>query len=222
MISTHVKDGSFADIGGLWGLTNEKVTVAIEAGCRTATMIDIVPLSHESWKAFDARAQSLGITNYKKLPGNVDDPALAAKAGSFEFVHCSGVIYHVPNPLHTLTRLHALTRRFLLLVSMTVPERILSDTGEISFAGGRVVFLPAVDAQTKSVLAQHFRGLGINLGGICNDHYPWTSPGTYQPWWWLWTVDTLSAMLRLTGFQIVDAQETWKGRAHGILCEKRS
>src|SRR6266478_2802438 len=149
IITSHVKDVSFADIGGLWGLTNEKVTVAVKAGCLTATMIDIMPLSDQSWSAFDERAQSLGITNYGKLQGNVDDPTLANKAGTFEFVHCSGVIYHVPNPLHTLTRLHALTSRFLLLVSMTVPERIFSDAGEISFAAGRTIFLPAVDAQTK-------------------------------------------------------------------------
>jgi hypothetical protein len=220
MISIHVKDGSFADVGGLWGLKNEKVTVAIKAGCRAATMIDIVPLSHENWHAFDQHARSLGITNYGKLQGNIDDPTLVAKAGTFDFVHCSGVIYHAPNPLLTLTRLHALTSRFLLLVSMTVPEHITSDAGEISFGGGRTVFLPAADAQTKPVLAQHFQELGINLGGICNDQYPWTSPDTYQPWWWLWTVQTLSAMLQLTGFQVIDAQETWRGRAHGILCEK--
>lgn len=93
-------------------------------------------------------------------------------------------------------------------VSMTVPQQICSDAGEISFTGGRTVFLPAVDAQTKKILAEHFQALGINLGGVCNDHYPWTSPGNYQPWWGLWTVETLCAMLQLIGFQVINAQET--------------
>jgi hypothetical protein len=222
IISSHVKEASFADLGGLWGLVNEKVTVAVKARCRAATMIDIMPINHRSWTEFDQRARSMGVTGYRKLQGNVDDPTLADKAGTFDFIHCSGVIYHVPNPLYTLTRLHALTSRFLLLVSMTVPQRILTEAGEISFAGGRTVFLPAVDAPTKEVLAQHFRALGINLAGISDDQYPWTSVSAYGPWWWLWTQATLSVMLRSTGFKILEACETWAGRAHGLLCEKMS
>jgi Methyltransferase domain len=220
VISSHVKDASFADVGGLWGLINEKITVAVKAGCQAATMIDIMPIGHQSWTEFDQRARSMGVTRYKKLQGNVDDPTLAEKAGTFDFVHCSGVIYHVPNPLYTLARLHALTRRFLVLVSMTVPQSVHTEMGEISFAGGRTIFLPSVDAPTKELLAQHFRALSINLAGITDDQYPWTSLAAYGPWWWLWTVDTLSVMVRSTGFRVLDTQETWQGRAHAVFCEK--
>jgi len=220
MIGSHVKDASFADIGGLWGVVNEKITVAVNSGCRSATMIDIMPIDHPIWSEFDVRARAAGITEYRKLQGNIDDPALSDRAGTFDFIHCSGVIYHVPNPLHTLARLHSLTRRFLLLVSMTVPERIRGDAGEISFAGGRTVFLPAVDAPTKEVLAGYFQTLGIKLAGITDDEYPWKSLSAYGPWWWLWTKDTLAAMARSAGFRVIEARETWEGRAHGVLCEK--
>jgi hypothetical protein len=220
IIGTHVKDASFADVGGLWGLVNEKITVAVKAGCRSATMIDITPMGHRFWTDFDQHARSAGVTEYKKMQGNVDDPDLSDKAGTFDFVYCSGVIYHVPNPLYTLARLHALTRRFLLLGSMTVPTRIGNAAGEMSFAGGRTVFLPAVDAPTREILATHFRALGINLAGITDDQYLWTSLSSYGPWWWLWTEETLSAMLRAVGFRVVEARETWRGRAHRILCER--
>ncbi len=220
IITSHAKDASFADIGGLWGLVNEKITVAVKAGCRAATMIDIAPINDQLWSQFEERALSVGVTKYRKLQGNVDDLALLDKSGTFDFIHCSGVIYHVPNPLHTLARLHALTSRYLLLVSMTVPRQILTHAGELSFAGGRTVFLPAVDAPTKKILSEHFRALGINVAGISDDRYPWTSLSAYGPWWWLWAEDTLSAMLRSTGFQVAEARETWKGRAHGFLCEK--
>src|SRR5260370_15450055 len=115
IISSHVKDASFADVGGLWGLVNEKITVAVNAGCRAATMIDIAPINHRLWSEFDQRARSVGVTEYRKLQGNVNDPVLLDKTGTFDFVHCSGVIYHVPSPLHTLACLHALTSRYLLL-----------------------------------------------------------------------------------------------------------
>jgi hypothetical protein len=104
---------------------------------------------------------------------------------------------------------------------MTVPEQIVTGAGEISFRGGRTLFLPAVDPPTKKILAEHFQGLGIHLAGICDDQYLWVSRSLYAPWWWLWTVDTLSAMLQVSGFRVIDTQETWRRRAHGILCEKR-
>ncbi len=221
IIGSHVKGTSFADVGGLWGLVNEKVTVAVKAGCRTATMIDITPINHKFWSDFDQRASSLGVTKYEKLQGNVDDPTLPDKAGTFDFVHCSGVIYHVSSPLYTLARLHALTKRFLLLVSMTVPERICTDVGEISFNGGRTVFLPAIDVPTNEIIAEHFRALGIKLAGITDDQNPWASLSAYGPWWWLWSENTLCAMLRVAGFRVAETREVWRERAHGFLCEKQ-
>ncbi len=220
VISSYVKGASFADIGGLWGLVNEKITVAVKAGCRTATMIDMTPVNHRYWNDFDERAKSAGVTEYRKIQGNLDDPGLPDKAGTFDFVYCSGIIYHAPNPLHTIARLHALTTQRLLLVSMTVPQRIVTDAGEIPFDGGRTVFLPAVDPPTKQILAMHFGALGIKLAGISDDQHPWTSLSAYGPWWWLWTPNTLSAMLRSAGFRVVETRETWAGRAHGLLCEK--
>ena len=220
VIGSHVKGASFADIGGLWGLVNEKITVAVRAGCRTATMIDMTPSDHRLWHEFDQRAKSAGVTEYRKVQGNLDDPTLPDGVGAFDFVYCSGIIYHAPNPLYTLTRLHALTTRYLLLVSMTVPKRVSSEVGEISFSNGRTIFLPAVDASTKAILARHFKSLGINLSGISDDQYPWASLSAYGPWWWLWTPDTLCKMLQVTGFRVIETHETWVDRAHGLLCEK--
>jgi len=220
IITSHVKNASFADIGGLWGLVNEKITVAVKAGCRAATMIDLAPPDHPLWNEFDQRAKAAGVTQYRKFHGNLDDPTLAERVGRFDFVYCSGIIYHAPNPLSTLARLHALTHRRLLLVSMTVPPQIRTELGEISFAGGRTIFLPAADGTAKRILAQHFGALGISLAGISDDQHPWTSLSAYGPWWWLWTEDTLAAMVRAAGFRVTEITETWKGRAHGVLCEK--
>ncbi|MGC2203241.1 MAG: hypothetical protein WA633_24265 [Stellaceae bacterium] len=37
IIQKHVKGTAFADVGRLWGLVNEKITVAIKVADRTAT-----------------------------------------------------------------------------------------------------------------------------------------------------------------------------------------
>ena len=65
IINSHVRDARLADIGGLWGLVNEKITVAVEAGCRAATMIDIAPINHRLWSHFEERALSMGVTKYQ-------------------------------------------------------------------------------------------------------------------------------------------------------------
>ena len=42
-----VRGRSFADVGGLWGTVNEKVSVAAQAEARSVAMIDISPAGSE-------------------------------------------------------------------------------------------------------------------------------------------------------------------------------
>ena len=58
-VNSHlVPDNSFVDVGGLWGLSNERVTVAAKAGAARVAMIDIHPLGEQAWIDFDNHAKS--------------------------------------------------------------------------------------------------------------------------------------------------------------------
>ena len=46
-IRQAVAGKSFADIGGLWGTVNEKVSVAHTHGVRTLSMVDVSPPDSE-------------------------------------------------------------------------------------------------------------------------------------------------------------------------------
>lgn len=54
------------------------------------------------------------------LTRNVEDPAVL-EIGSFDFVLCVGLLYHLENPFRAIRNLHALTGKILLLESMSAP-----------------------------------------------------------------------------------------------------
>jgi hypothetical protein len=60
-ISRVVKGKTFADLGGLWGAVNEKVSVAHKAGATRLTMIDRITKQEEDWRLFHERCRNLGV-----------------------------------------------------------------------------------------------------------------------------------------------------------------
>ena len=224
LIAEHVKGLSFVDIGGLWGTNNERVTVALTHQAKSATMMDIVPMGHELWRKFDQRAKEAGFAGqYKSISANLDDPDLTRNHGTFDFVHCSGIIYHAPSPFHTLMSLRALTRKYLVLGSMTVPEKISTASGQIDMSDGAAYFIPALSRDKLAIFKEHFDALDVKVHNIntAETHKWLASPGmpNYGPWWWLWTPDTLARMAETAGFKLIGIFPGWKDRAHGIFLE---
>ncbi len=214
----------FADVGGLWGTLNEKVTVALAAGANRATMIDIVPPGHELWTKFEERASSLGCNQYGKFGAqNIDNADIVNSVGQYDFVHCAGILYHVPSPILTLERLHAITRKYLLLGSMVVPESISTPIGDLDFSGGRCVFIPALDEPTRNLVAAHFEERGLKIMHINHDESePFKIGGqmNYGPWWWLYSSNTLVKLLEIAGFKVLEEGSDWDGRASYVFCER--
>ena len=214
---------SFADLGGLWGTVNERITPAMRAGASTATMIDEQPAGNYLWQAFDEHCAKQGVSGYASVEGNLDDPGLPDRLGRFDVLHCSGVIYHCPNPYHSLRQLRRLTGRHLLLGSMTVPPKVENAAGTLDFTEGRMLALPAVKGGALAIMQRHFEDLHIKVHNInVAEPFPWALPdGTpsYAPWWWLFTVDTLAAMAEAVGLRVTGSFESWPGYAHYIQCE---
>src|SRR5271166_6434693 len=97
------------------------VSVALQAGAAEAAMVEILPLTHPLWKDLDERCESKGVTGYRRIYADVNQPA---DIGPWDVVHFSGVLYHVPNPVHTMLRVRSLCTRYLIISSMIVPPRI--------------------------------------------------------------------------------------------------
>ena len=224
IIQEHVRGLSFVDVGGLWGSLNERVTVALEAGCTEATMLDYQLPDSPWWASFHERAAQRGWGGrYASVTANLDDPELVQKVGSFDFVHCNGIIYHAPSPFHTLMRLRALTRRFLLLGSMTVPEMVVAPSGSIDMGDGAAYFIPALRDRNLQVFREYFSSLDVGVHNVVGpERHPWLfelGEPNYAPWWWFWTASTLSRMAEAAGFKLLRIDEAWASRSHVMLFE---
>jgi hypothetical protein len=226
LIRKHVTDCSFVDVGALWDTRNEKVSVAVTAGARSASIVDITPAGDPAWALCRERCLAFGVSGYKEHSLDLNDPLIHVKLGTFDFVYCSGVIYHAPSVFYTLQRLYSLTERYLMLGSMVVPEVIENEFGSINLAGGGMMFVPGLNQVTRSIAHAYFSSKGLEIKHIAPDAGPvapfmW-QPGkpNYGPWWWLFPLGTLCSLVQTVGFKIIATDTSWGGRSATIFCEK--
>jgi SAM-dependent methyltransferase len=217
-IATAAAGKDFAEVGGLWGTVNEQVTVAARAGAASTTMIDVAPSDpvegdEDLWELFRERAVSLGVTDTTCVQGSINDPETVRRAGSFDVVSCSGVIYHCPEPLHTLRQLRAITRETLILGTATMPETVSSPAGTVSVEPGAALLVPAMTQSQRAVLGQWVREVGAAQALGVN--YPMQSDWAlddFGAWWWFFTRDYVAALLRVSGFEVETLASYWEGR----------
>jgi hypothetical protein len=222
-IGELVSGRSFADIGGLWGTENERVTVASAAGASSVMMVDMQQEGNEWWRAFEERRKEKGVTACTNIVANLDHADFAVKVPVSDVTHCSGVIYHAPSPVWTLAKLREVTGDTLLLCSMTVPEQIETKVGSIDMSDGNALFIPALSGRKLQILRAYFDDVHIQVHNINSQkEYPWRvgADYNYAPWWWLWTPTTLAAFVETAGFRVREIFDGWPGYSHYLVCER--
>lgn len=215
-MSRVVPGNTFADVGGLWGTVSEKVSVAHRMGATGLAMIDMQPEGNEWWQKFHERMRGLEVSGYQSICATIDQ----IKSGGYDVVHCSGVLYHHPNPLSVLTDLRSITRRHLVLTSAISQERIVNEFGEFSIGESGVLFVPGLSEADRLVLSAYWKTQGANVFGI-------TTRVEYRlddfgPWWWLPTAHALRGMVEVCGFRVLDAGHTWNNNSYTLLCETKA
>jgi SAM-dependent methyltransferase len=222
-VSKAAAGRTFAEVGGLWGTVNEQVTVAARAGATATTMLDVAPDEPKGdslWDRFRDRAAELGVHDTNCVQGSIDDPDLPERVGSFDVVSCSGVLYHCPEPLHTLRQLRAITRETLIFGTATMPETVSSSAGTISVEPGSAMLVPALTQSQLAIFGAWLRELGeIQALGVT---YPMTTDWDvedYGAWWWFFTRDYVAALLRVAGFEVEAVASYWEGRATLFLAK---
>ncbi len=216
-ISHSVHGKTFADVGGLWGTVNEKVSVAARAGARETTMIDITPPDHEAWAQFYQRCADQGVECGKSITANVDDPGFAEKVGMYDVVHCSGVIYHCPNPVYTLAQLASISREILIIGSTVIPHHISNSKGAIAMEENSALFVPALNDRQREVITFYLEEVQAKAVGINLPLAEGWSMTDYCPWWYLFTTDYVAGLMRVCGFGVTETSSVWQGRAAYLL-----
>jgi hypothetical protein len=216
---------SFADIGGLWGLINEKASVAMRAGASSVTMIDIAPQDHELWSEFENHLNKNGLPTCERLSYDATSEIFANSGRMYDVIHCSGIIYHLPSPYRLIETLWRVTRETLILTSMTVPEIIENDAGSLDLTEGLSAYIPGLRGKTAKVVQRHFELMNLQVHTITTDMgEAWCVDGqpNFGPWWWLITPSLLQSMAETVGFEILETFSPWEGRSTAVVCRKPS
>jgi hypothetical protein len=189
-------------------------------------MIDLVPddrAQGDLWGKFRARAEEADVADVRCVVASIDDPATPERVGVFDVVHCSGVLYHCPQPLHTLQQLAAITGQTLILGTATMPERVTTPAGTVEVGQGGALLVPALSYSQRTVLGDWLLGVGGTgaMGLTAAMDTDW-SPGDYAAWWWFFSRDFVAALLHVAGFEVQQVTSYWEGRATLFHASKRS
>lgn len=185
LIRRVVPGRSFVDVGCMWRVHGAYSFHALECGASRVTGIDINPATEE----FQRRNREQRV---EFVQADLNDPLLPARAGEFDVVFCSGVLYHMPNLLHSLDQLRRLCRGQLILTTASITERETPNAA---------VFLPSMDPRARAAL--DFEG-PYRKPGLDSDVCPERG---YANWIWLPTASCVRAMVSFAGFTIEECIE---------------
>jgi SAM-dependent methyltransferase len=220
-LSQVVHGKSFADVGGLWGTVNEKVSVAQQHGATALTMIDVLPSTDEEWRLFEVRRRDLGLPPVNCISADVVSLVESNSCPQFDVVHCSGVLYHMPDPLRFLEALRKITREYLILGSVVSATKVESAEGVLHLPKAAALFIPALRERERSILTSYWRRLvGDQAVGLTGREPSWRLDD-FSPWWWLPTVDAFKAMCTVTGFRCHKGAHFWHENAYVMLLSVR-
>jgi hypothetical protein len=226
-IADIVPNRSFVDVGGIGvNAVNERVTFAAQAGASKVAMADIRPFDYYEWNIFNKKCADAGLDDVARYEHvDIADSSLSTKLPRFDVVHCTGIFYHLPSPVSAFENLQSVVGRYLIVNTVTVPERIETASGSLTFSGNVALFLPGMSDRERRILAQHYDGryswavddVAPPLERQAQAKMPYRVDGRFSSWpyWWLMSDDCFRSLIRLMGLAIRDE---WKWDNHCLFC----
>jgi hypothetical protein len=211
-IEKLVKDKTFVDVGGVWNTTNEKVTEASLAGASEVTMIDAMKDKSHWWDKFDKRCKEKGVVCKNKISMNINEPSLLEQIGTFDVVHCAGVLYHCPNPIYTLNQLYSITNDYLIFGTTRIPSNLEDMRFLIDVPEGGILLSEALTEKQKEICMNFYglEGSSIFYDGIEDEFIQYRGKSNTNPWWYFFTDGYVEYILKACGFNILQKDYYWK------------
>lgn len=186
LVRRYAPDRSFADVGAIWQVDGRIAFLAEACGARSVTAIDLMAPTAAYAGEHERRRSRV-----RFVQGDLHDPDVVQEIGPHQVVWCSGVLYHSPNPLLALERLHSITEEVLILATETLPEIPGIAQASVFWPG-----LPERDRRVHAAARPNGTALGIDT--------PFEREQSYGAWWWGTTRSALRGMLGAAGFTIVE------------------
>lgn len=190
IVSGSTPNRSFTDIGCMWGINGHFCFLAETSGAHTVTGVDVMNATDE----FTTKLRSKN-SRVRFIQGDFHDPSIQSKIGVSNVVLCSGVLYHVPNPLETLLGLRKICDETLVLATATIPGMEVKNGA---------VFWPHLDDRQRQLWN---RRIGTQLGITT----PYDPAEGYGNWIWGLTPSALTSMLKIAGFSVEKRRTTQFG-----------
>lgn len=166
----------------MWNVHGAYAFHAHEHGATAIVGLDVDPDTEE----FRRKNLAAG-SPIRFVRGDVNDPAVPDRLGRFDVVFCSGVLYHVPNPIHTLEQLKKLTGRLLILTSASTQSIATPQAA---------VLVPFLEESERAKLTFRSPRRKVGLDST------FEADKGYGNWFWLPTPSCITAMLRLAGMSV--------------------
>jgi hypothetical protein len=211
-IQTVVNGKTFADVGGLWGVVNEKLSVAHKAGANDVTLVDMCPADNPDWKLFAERMIDFGIAP------SIIKSNFTSVADRYNVVHSSGVVYHCPDFEGSIKALLKLATDYLILSSCVCRPLILTSHGRL-LSPDKGFYIPTLSNAVKKHLKEHWK----NLSGD-NEAIGITVPSDfrrddYAPFWHLPSIKYFRETVLNFGGKIIEESSFWDGNAYTLLID---
>jgi SAM-dependent methyltransferase len=204
-IKTLAQGKKFVDVGCMWAVTGDYCFLAEKSGASQVVGIDIYPPQKE----FIEKIQ-LYKSNVKFVKGDINSEetvksTLNELSGTAELVFCSGVLYHVPDPVFTLRKLGSLLSDGgqLILNTMTIPEQGTPCTS---------ILLSGLDTDEITPYILGRQGVGLT------EKFDVTQG--YANWVWGMTPSCVREMVKIAGFEIIDEDMGVNQEIYACLANK--
>jgi 2-polyprenyl-3-methyl-5-hydroxy-6-metoxy-1,4-benzoquinol methylase len=183
---------SFLDVGAIWNVHGRTAFLAEERGASSVTALDLTPPTAEYEREHERRASGV-----RFVMGDLHDRDTQRSVGRHDVVWCSGVLYHAPNPVHTIECLADLTADVLVVISATVPE--------VPGVDHACVFFPALSPRARLAYDRAYQAT-LSGGERVGLTTPFDPARRYDNWWWGLTPSAVKGMLSATGFTVTQTK----------------
>ncbi len=220
---------TFLDLGGIRERSgNERASWALRCGATDVAIADPLPLDHELWEHFRDQVRAHDVQDIDFRPEvDVDAVGFPGKLDRYDIVSAPLLLYHAPNPVHTLLNLRRVVGEYLIAGTVVVPDVVENAEGRVAFAAASALFLPALRGRERAVMRRHYLdrfGLDLDTHAPAGDGaaMPYVTKGapSLWPYWWFFTKSAFEQALGLLEMRILD-RHTWQDHAHFVFLRRK-
>ncbi len=183
-IGKYSMDKTFIDVGCMWGVNGFFTFLAEELGAKESTGFDIYPQSDEFRKMHAEKKSKV-----KFVQGDINSKKDLDDLGKFDVVYCTGLLYHVPDPIYTLNRLRQISNDLLIIGTAIIPE--------INGIQNCAVYYPLLDEKQRKIW-------DLKQGDQIAINSPYDYKQGYGNWLWGFSESCLESMIKTSGFDIIE------------------